>query len=166
MLLKQSFLYVGGILETELTCLYRTLWLLHLAQTGVPELQPRWSVDPTYRAIVVLSCRWHMLHWGDFVDVTQTCKYNVCMQVWTCLKMMCTTHTDTQMCSSNLHKVASHTVSRCLEIPCSVMTSGRLQCNTGSMLWKISEDADLTLLGMTNFMECNYKTWAESGVIP
>lgn len=76
------------------------------------------------------------------------------------------THTGTKIYSSNLHKAASHTVSRCLEIPCLVMTSGRLQYNTGNALWKIFEDADLTLLGKTNFMTCNNKEWAESDLTP
>lgn len=48
--------------------------------------------------------------------------------------------------------------SRFLEIPCSVMTSGRLQYNTRSVLWKVSKDADPTLLGMTNVTTCNKKS--------
>lgn len=46
--LKQSFVYAGEILEMELTCRHRTPRLLRLAQTDVPEPQPKLSTEPVY----------------------------------------------------------------------------------------------------------------------
>lgn len=53
-------------------------------------------------------------------------------------KCMCHTHTCTNLFFQPPQSCIAHAVSRCLEIPCSVMTSSRLQYNTGSVLSKLS----------------------------
>lgn len=64
-ILKESFVYAGEILEMELTCHHRTVWLLHLVQTDVPELLLKLSGEPVYKKGALLFNRWHLLHLGS-----------------------------------------------------------------------------------------------------
>lgn len=54
-------------------------------------------------------------------------------------------HTEKMCTHTKIQKAASHTVSRCLEIPSSVMTSGHLHYNTGGVLWEVVKDGNLNI---------------------
>lgn len=73
-------------------------------------------------------------------------------------KKMCSTHKHGQI--HRFFQPPSHIVNRCLEIPCSVMTSGRLQHNSECAM-KAFKDADLTLLEITNFTTFHHKNRAD-----
>lgn len=87
----------GGVLEMETTCHHTTVWLLRFAQNW--RAQASTQIKSWARlhrgALLFLSNRWHLLQRTVFADVTQTCKYNVCMQVGTGTQLRSAPHTHT-----------------------------------------------------------------------
>lgn len=130
-----------GILPMGPTCPHRIVWFL-LPKSVCLRYKPCVLLGTSAeRSIIVLSNRW--LHWGLFVDDVQTCNYTYMCKYEPAHRK--NVHTHRWKCVHQSYKKLHHTVSRCLEIPSSVMTSGHLHYNTGGVLWEVVKGGNLNI---------------------